>query len=224
MDFLCDYCKKTFSSENRLLIHLCEKKRRHLNKDEMYVKIGFMAYQTFFRIQYPNKKIPNYDAFVNSKLYIAFVKFGRYIISQDIINKSHFIEFLVKAPIAIDDWTKPHTYEIFVRETLKKETPTTALERSILLMESWSQETGEHWTDFFKKISTHKAILWIKTGRISPWILYTAKTASDLFNRMNDEQLGLIEEYIDTKVWKAKMKLAKEDVKWLKQELDNVKL
>jgi len=216
--FYCEHCKKDFSSENTLLIHACEKKNRFLNKDELHVRIGFGAYRRFYEMQYPGKKPPDYKAFMNSKFYIAFVKFGKYVINTHVINRDQFIDFLIKN-IKIDDWTKPSVYELFVRETLKKESPDNALERNILLMESWSTETGEAWYDFFRKIDPSLAVLWIKTGRISPWIIYSAKSANDMFDRMNDEQLGLVQELLDPALWKAKMKLAKSDVVFLKKTL-----
>ena len=93
-DFSCDHCGKSFVKEHTLLVHACEKKNRFLNKDELHVRIGFHAYKKFYEIRYPGKKIPEYKDFMNSKFYIAFIKFGKYVINTNVINREQFIEFL----------------------------------------------------------------------------------------------------------------------------------
>jgi len=222
--FTCEFCKKSFSKESTLAVHMCEKKRRWFNREEKYVRIGHNAYRMFYQLQFPGKTLPTYEKFMNSRQYIDFTKFGKYIIDLNVIRPESFIEFVIKMALPIRDWQAPHVYERYVREISKKETPIAALERNILLMEQWAQDTGEPWIDFFKKINSNLAVSWIRNGRISPWIIYTSKSANDLFIRMNDEQLSLIKEYIEPSFWKAKVKLNKEDVAWLKKELEGVGL
>lgn len=222
--FTCQFCKTEFSRESSLIAHLCEKKRRWLNKDDKYVKLALYAYIRFYQIQFPGKKLPDYEKFMNCQHYIGFTKFGKYILDLNAINPEGFIEFVIKSTVPLKDWTAPHVYELYVRELTKKESPDRAIERNILLMQQWSQDTGEDWTDFFRKINPNLAVLWIRSGRISPWIIYTAKSVEDLFTRMTEEQLNLIHEYVDPKYWKAKLKMNKEDVAWLKKELDEAGL
>lgn len=222
--FTCQFCKTSFSRESSLIAHLCEKKRRWFNKDEKYVKLALFSYQKFYQIQFKGRKVPDYESFMNSQHYIGFTKFARYIIDLNALNPEGFIEFVIKSAIPLKDWTNPTVYEMYVRELTKKETPDRAIERNILLMQQWSQDTGEQWNDFFRKVNTNLAVMWIRSGRISPWIIYTAKSVNDLFGRMSDEQLGLIHEYVDPKYWKAKIRMNKEDVEWLKNALDEAGL
>lgn len=222
--FVCQFCKAEYSRESSLIAHLCEKKRRWFNRDEKYVKLGLFSYQKFYQIQFKGRKVPDYENFMNSQHYIAFTKFGRYILDLNALNPEGFIEFVIKSAIPLKDWTLPHVYELYVRELTKKETPERAVERNILLMQQWEQETGEQWNDFFRKVNPNIAVMWIRSGRISPWIIYTAKSVSELFNRMSTEQLNLIHEYVDPKYWKAKIHMNKEDVEWLKKALDEAGL
>jgi hypothetical protein len=222
--FKCQFCKTEYHREDSLIAHLCEKKRRWFNKDERYVKLGFYAYTRFYQIQFVGKKVPDYENFMNSRHYIGFVKFGRYILNLNAFNPEGFVDFVIKSTTPLKEWCSPHVYELYVREITKKESPSTAIERNILLMQQWSQETGEPWTDFFRKINTNIAVMWIKSGRISPWIIYTADSVENLFSRMSSEQLALIHEYVDPSCWKAKLKMNKEDVAFLKKELKVVGL
>ena len=75
----CTYCDKTFAKERTLQVHLCEPKRRHLQRDEKWVVNAFMVFQRFYQIHQHNSKPRTYDDFVDSAYYNAFVKFGRYI-------------------------------------------------------------------------------------------------------------------------------------------------
>ena len=75
----CTYCGKEFIRDRTLQVHLCEPKRRHLQKNEKWVQNAFMVFQRFYEIHQHNVKPKTYDAFCASAYYNAFVKFGRYI-------------------------------------------------------------------------------------------------------------------------------------------------
>ena len=47
----CTYCGKEFAKERTLQVHLCEPKRRYLQKDEKWVVNGSMVFQRFYQIQ-----------------------------------------------------------------------------------------------------------------------------------------------------------------------------
>ena len=59
--FKCDYCGKEFSRERTLQVHMCEPKRRHLQKSEKWVQNGFIVFQRFYEIHQKNTK--NYPGF-----------------------------------------------------------------------------------------------------------------------------------------------------------------
>jgi predicted nucleic acid-binding Zn ribbon protein len=42
----CVHCGKAFQKEKTLMAHMCEPKRRHLQKDEKRVQVGFLAFNT----------------------------------------------------------------------------------------------------------------------------------------------------------------------------------
>jgi hypothetical protein len=77
--FVCEYCGKGYTREKTLLAHMCEKKRRHLQKDEKRVRFGHYAFQRFYKLSAGAKKEKTYEDFCNSQYYNAFVKFGSFI-------------------------------------------------------------------------------------------------------------------------------------------------
>ena len=48
--YVCEYCKKGYSKESTLLVHMCEPKRRWLQKDEKSVQLGFYTFQRFYKL------------------------------------------------------------------------------------------------------------------------------------------------------------------------------
>lgn len=214
-DFQCAYCKKEFVTETSLIKHICVKKEREFEKNEKHVRFALQVYRRFYEI---NQRVDRtWDQFRDSKYYNSFIKVGRYIVDANPINLSIFIDFLVKSGRPISEWTSPAMQEVYIRETVKTETPCAAIERNILLMQQWATATGNHWTDFFKKVSPVQATLWITTGRISPWVLYICETAEELIMRMSPEQLRMIETTVDPTFWQLRMDKYQEDVKFLRE-------
>jgi hypothetical protein len=203
--FVCEFCKKSFSRESTIVAHTCERKRRWLMKDERHVKLGFHAYQKFYQISMKSKKARTYEDFMDSQYYTAFIKFGKHLISINAIEAEGFVEFLIKANVKLENWTNEVCYESWVRELAKKESPDKAVERNILLMEQWARDYDENWIDFFRKVPTPLATRWIRTGRISPWLLYCG-VGDVLFDRMSDEQLEMVREWINPLYWQTKMR------------------
>lgn len=203
--FHCDFCRRPFRSERRWLSHLCEKKRRALQREERFVNLGFHAYQRFWAKRMNPKHKQGWDAFDNSSLYGAFVRFGRYILDTDLINPAAFVDFLLRAEIKLDRWCQPTYYQIYMREMTKLEPPWEAMERTILLLQHWAMQTQQPWYDFFRTVAPAQAVLWIITGRLSPWILFTAASADDLFARLSPEQQSRVAEVIDERFWRIKL-------------------
>ena len=86
-------------------------------------------------------------------------------------------------------------------------------------MQQWAVETGEHWTDFFRKVAPAQATLWIKSGRISPWILLTASSAECLLERLSEEQNVIMIQSIEYGFWELKLSRHELDVETIKHEL-----
>lgn len=212
-DFTCNFCKKTYVTERAYLTHLCSLKQRYLDRDLQHVKMAYAIYQHWWTVSYGAKRgmKRTYDDFMRSRQYMDFVRFGRYLREIDAINPMAFVDYLIRGGAKISDWQKPSVYEVYLRDLTRRETPTAAIERNILLMEQWATRSGEQWTDFFRKIAPALAVTWIRSGRISPWVLYTAPSADALFSRLSDEQIALIESYIDPVFWRKKLDEHKED-------------
>lgn len=222
MKYKCEFCEREFTNEKRLINHMCEQKRRWTNRDEQYVRLGFQSWLKWYELSgtYKNIKKKNYKEFMESKFYIAFVKFGRHVADTNMVNPVQFIEYVIKNGIKLDNWCKDSIYEAYVKDVCKREDVGTALERQVHLMEVWAEENDEEWVDFFKNIQPNLAIKWIQTGRISPWILFNATTVAYLFERMSEEQVALVDNCIETSFWKLKMRQNEKDTIFVQETLE----
>lgn len=212
----CKYCKKTFVKESTLLSHACEKKRRMMAEHDKPNRLAFNVWRKFLKYCTPSaRKEKTYEDFVNSNVYTGFVKFARHVIDLNPHSVDDFVDFVIRNSVKLDDWTKIWVYEAWIREVSKKESVDRAVERSVLLMKTWSEREQENWTDFFVRVNTNQAVHWIRTGRISPWVLFSTDAGQALVNRFNEEQLELIVEYIEPKYWQFKVARQREDSAWV---------
>lgn len=215
--YACEYCRKEFKMESTLLHHSCEKKRRWLWKDEPYARLAFRAFQRFYEVSLRSKKPKSQEEFIDSKYYLGFVKFGRFLVDTNAVDPLGFVDFLIKAQVRLEDWCTEPPYEMWTREMAKKEGFERALERSILLMEQWARDNDAEWVNFFREVSPSLATKWIRSGRISPWLLYTV--GNDLLDRMSNEQMHMIREWIDPHFWPHKLSTNRQDVELIKDTL-----
>jgi hypothetical protein len=116
----CDYCDKVFKRESTLMSHVCEKKRRWLQKDFQETRAGFVAFDLFYRLGMQSKP-KEYVHFVDSQYFSAFVKFGSYCINTKVIDGEAFTRWLIRKQAKLKDWATDRMYMLFVQDHLKKE-------------------------------------------------------------------------------------------------------
>jgi hypothetical protein len=218
--FTCEFCSKTYVHEKTFLTHLCEQKRRFMDRDLPHVMLALRVYQRFWEANYRGQHKRTYEQFSKSQFYVAIVKFARYLQNLNAVNPHGFIDFLIKTGVKLDNWHHPTVYETYIRELNKKESPDAAVTRNIMLMQEWSLTTNEEWIDFFRKINTNQAVLWIQTGRISPWILYAASSAGELLSRLSPEQISIVNKHVNHDFWAARIKYNQDDFNSIRNILD----
>lgn len=215
--FKCEYCNKSFKRESTIFKHMCEKKRRAFAKDDRDVKAGYTAFVYWYNRSYGNthsKK--NYTDFMNSSFYKQFVKFGKYITESKISEWERYLDWLIKNSVKLNDWPKDSVYYKFFYEIIKTETPERALERYIIFMQNWEENSGKSWKTFWDNENVFTIVNYIKEGKISPWILFSSESAMDFIQDLPDELLVEVDGSIDLAYWNNKTKRNKSDMEWIK--------
>ena len=215
--YTCEYCDKSYVKESTLLAHMCEPKRRWLQKDEKRVQVGFYAFQRFYKLSAGHKNEKTYEDFVKSSFYNAFVKFGSFVNNVRPLYPDKYVDYVVTSNVKLDHWCRDEMYEKYANELIRKEGVETALERSIDTMVKWAEEKGSQYNHYFLYASTNKITWDIKDGKISPWLVLNCKTGKQALSKFNDEQLNMLTVVLDPKHWALRFKRQPKDVELVKQ-------
>jgi len=220
----CTYCDKTFTRERTLQVHMCEPKRRHLQKNEKWVQNAFMVFQRFYQIHQHGQKEKTYDDFCRSAYYNAFVKFGRFMMHINPLYPEKYIDYVILSKIKLDHWARDDLYEAYLIETLKAEPVESALQRSIATMMDWSAEQNAQWADYFRLVNTNRAVQHIQQGKISPWLLLGCKAGKNLLQSLNDEQLQMVARFIAPEFWTQRIKSSPADQLFVQETAKEAKI
>jgi hypothetical protein len=210
--FNCSHCGKAFMKEKTLFAHMCEPKRRAMQKDEKRVQSGFYAFNQFYKIRQGAKKQKTYDEFCKSSYYNAFVKFGSFLNNVSPLYPEKFIEFVIKSDIKLDHWCRDELYDTYLYEMLKIEPVEAACQRTITTMIEWSDTSGAQWNHYFNYVNFNRAVHDIRNGKISAWVILNCTSGKKMLENFNDEQLELIDKALDIPYWVKHFNANKEDV------------
>jgi len=204
--FNCAHCGKSFMKERTLFAHMCEPKRRSMQKDEKRVQAGFMAFNRFYQLTQGAKKQKTYDEFCKSSYYNAFVKFGSFVNNVSPLYPDRFIDYVIKSGVKLDHWCRDELYETYLYDMIKTEPVESAVQRTIQNMMEWADHSQAQFNHYFNYVNLNRAVHDIKNGKISPWVILNSKSGKDMLNKFSDEQLDLIAPAFDLPYWLKKFK------------------
>tara|TARA_B100000003_G_C10932340_1_gene371716 strand:+ start:2600 stop:3325 length:726 start_codon:yes stop_codon:yes gene_type:complete len=222
--YKCEYCGASFTKEKTLSVHMCEKKRRHLQKGEKHVQLGYYAFTRFYKLSAGTKTDKTYEQFCDSPYYNAFVKFGSWLNNVNPLYMERYIDWVVTSGKKLDHWCRDELYEIYVNELVLKESMETAVERTIDTMMSWGEEKEAPWNDYFRHATLNRVTRDIKDGKISPWLMLNCTSGKGMLAQFNDEQLEFVYSVLDPKHWAMKFKKKPADVEVVKEVAKESKL
>jgi hypothetical protein len=215
--FACVHCNKSFMKEKTLVAHMCEQKRRVLQKDEKRVQAGYMVYNRFLRLAQGAKTMKSYEDFCKTAYYNAFVKFGSFINNVNPLYPDKFIDFVICSGVKLDHWCRDALYEQYLYEMLKVEPVEAAVQRTIATMMEWADENNADFAHYFLYVNLNRAVHHIKDGKISCWVMLNCTSGKDMLNKFSDEQLELIAPAFDLPYWLKKFRENLADVALVKE-------
>jgi len=222
--FDCKYCGKKFHKETTLATHICLKKQRYLDINTEGFRYGFRTFQKYFAYHTNSKKIKTQDEFIDSQYYTEFVNFGNHVGLLRPVHLEQYIDFVIKSGLKIEKWKIDSVYELYIENLVKTEPPVSATDRTISVIIEWCEKNNVTFNQFFINISANEAAYLIKTGRISPWVLYLSKSAEDLQGRFTEDHDPMIKNVIDPGFWMRKFKKETDDVEYIKNLLEQAGL
>lgn len=215
--YVCEYCNTGYAKEKTLIVHMCEQKRRHLQKSEKRVQLGYQTFIRFYQKSAGHKNVKTYEEFCKSPFYNAFVKFGSFMNNVKPLYPEKYMDYVVTSGVKLDHWCQDSLYEKYAIELIMKEGVETALERSINTMIEWAEENQSTWNNYFNTVTLGKATWHIKDGKISPWLILNCKSGKEMLSKFNDEQLALVYHIMDPKHWAMRFNRLPKDVELAKK-------
>lgn len=202
----CQFCEKTFQRETSLAVHVCEAKKRHQERDEVGVQIGFQAYLRFYETTQGSARLKSYEDFARSAYYRAFVRYGRHCVAIRAVNVPRFTDWLLKNNRKIDHWCRDTVYTEFLVQYIRSEAVADALARAMEQAIAWSEETGNPDRDYLRYGNVNVICYAVTTGRISPWILYNCDSGQAFLDSLNADQISMLWSWIDAEFWQHRMR------------------
>jgi hypothetical protein len=218
--YRCEFCNGQFVRESTLMTHVCESKRRWLQKDLQGNRIGFQAWLQFYKKNSTSKKQKTYEEFIKSPYYTAFVKFGNHCVSINALNISRYAEWLVKNQVRIDTWCTDNNYTKYLLEYLRTEDSLDAIHRSIETTIELAEKEKIQSKDYLRYGNSNRICYAITTGKISPWMLYQSVSGVEFMDNLDSTQVKMIIDYIDPEKWALKFHRETDKVKEVKELLN----
>ena len=219
MTFTCGYCDKTFARESSIEVHMCEPKRRRLQRDDRGVQLGLQAYVRFYETMQGSAKNKTFDDFETSSYYRAFVKFGHYCVNTRVINPERFMAWLLKQQKKIDKWCSDQIYTEYLVNYLTLEAVDDALARAMEYGLDWAEKTDNPAHDCLRYGNANAICHAITAGRISPWVIYNSESGQKFLGELSPDQVTMIWISIDSDVWQKKFQTYPADQEYSKEML-----
>ncbi len=112
---ICQYCNKTFKTEQSLISHKCKVQEKYeLGK----TREGLLARQIYtYWLKQQKRKVPEYDAFINSKLFTHFYKFAcSYYLNME-QSWEPFVDVMLQNKISPNNWTNTDVIQLYINQT-----------------------------------------------------------------------------------------------------------
>lgn len=203
--YSCEFCKKQFTRERTLVSHICEKKSRWLNRDHIGNRLGFQCWVQFYSKHSTSKtKNKTYEEFIYNPYYIAFVKFGTYCADVKVINVPRYVDWLLHNQIKLDNWATDTNYTKFLIEYLRMEDAFDAIYRSVEYCTTLAESNNIQPNDVLRYANPNAICHAITMGKISPWMLYCSDSGVRLLETLNETQVKIVFDYINSEQWALK--------------------
>lgn len=203
--YSCAYCGRTFQRESTVQSHVCESKRRTLDKDRPGNRIAFAAFTRFYKFN-TNSKPKTHADFIKSAYYIAFVKFGNYCADVGVIAVERYVDWLLRQQVKINDWVSDTVYQRYLVEHLRNEDALDAVARSIQTLVRLCEGTSMQACDYLRWGNANVVCHNITSGKISPWVLYQSSGGREFLDKLNGDQVKVVFDYINPELWALQFK------------------
>lgn len=221
--FICKFCQKSFAYESKFREHECKQMKRHLEIQTPIGQAAWSYYQFWMRTQHRHIS-SGITSFLDSKYYISFVKFAKFVQKISLPDVNLYIKLMVQKTMPPPLWMSDEIYAVYLDHLDKKLTPSQHAEISINTLFAYAKKNGldESEVDqIFDILHPNDLIAMLRERRLSPWLLLQSKSfARMLRDRTTPEQFIIIQTIIHPDVWHDKMAKHPDEVAKMKKYVE----
>jgi len=216
-EFECNWCHRKYSKETTLASHLCEQRRRWLQKDTPPARLGLEAFLEIQEYFHQNRLTRTEEDFRNSDYYLACMRWGRFVISIKCADPIGYLKWLLKNNVGIDDWSKDELYDYWLQYTVFIEDAWDSVSRSIKSMTEWAEDNGKEFKDYFRQAQTARIITDVRKGFITGWTVLCSESGCAWAESLEQSDLDLVWAWLEAPQWAAKFQQAPDTVRKIKE-------
>jgi hypothetical protein len=184
--------------------HVCPVRERQA---QLRSPLGQAAYMFYAKWMHASKRaIPEQSTFMTSKFYESFIRFAKFNKSVQLPSTELYVKVMMLKDIPPNLWTDDRAYSIYLEHMEFHVDPKLSIIMTSETLEKLSKEHECELKDVFKRSNKNDVIQLIRERKLSPWILLRSPTFITFLGTLSREQLGILENLIDSTFWKKKFK------------------
>lgn len=220
-DYRCQHCNRVFRRTSTLEAHMCEQRRRVLNRGDRGVQIGFQAFLEFYRSMHGSSQLKTIEDFETSAYYRAFVRFGHYCVNTRVVDPHAYMSYLLSHNRKIDHWARDQEYTTFLTDWLPRESAAQAMTRTIEWAETWAQQNQSLPQHCLRYGNVHALCHAIVSGRVSGWVIFNCDSGQAFLESLKPADIEIIWPYINSDHWQRTFRNHPADQLWCQQQLES---
>ena len=196
----CPHCLKKYVQEAAFNKHECEQMKRHKILRSTKGITAWGDYSSWLQLK--GRRNYGQDRFVDSRVFIPFVRFVIFASKLALPSKKKFMEYMVELDVQPKDWSSNLVYDHYISEYENLLTPE---EQAAVTVETIFEltrifECEAH--EIFIYLEPSSLIQIVQAKKMSPWILlFSRKFLGFVKNEMTREQRIVLGKFMDFDRW-----------------------
>jgi len=227
----CQFCDKTFVRKSWFLRHMCVKKRKFEETNDIVVQQGYRLYVYWMTAQNMVKrgKVPDFDKFLKSPYKQRIVDVVMFCREHGLSSPYSYIDWVLQYKIPTYKWCNDDIqsldyYKTFVNahENAEDQALCTLKEVERWIMENPTQRTAE---EFFERLTPGVILTWVRQRKLKPWVLFTYGPIADKWledDTYNADVFYRIDDLVNNDYWAEKIADDPDSVSLVTQIMDQV--
>lgn len=169
-------------------------------------------------------KTKKFEEFARSPYFKIFVDLVGYCERAGVTSAREYLRWLTDKRVASKLWMLDATLKAHRAELHKREDAVSATVRCVDRIVIWCGQRATDPSAFFDVIGPGELVQWIKTGKMTPWVLLISEQGESALAELSDEQMHALSASLDVGYWIGVFQEKPEVVEEAKQVLDAVGL